>query len=148
MKWAEVPRDVGVTVRKYRAWFGLVFVIGGIFGLVKRIDVAAIVSGLRLDTSRYFAAWVVESLSWFLIVANVFAIVIGIMLMFFPSALGGIEARVNRWYSFRRMTAGGDEMHMALDRWVETFPRTAGWIIAAGSLVLTVNYGIVLFSRP
>lgn len=144
MKWIATPRDIQPAVRRYRRPIGAIFVLGAafsIFGLV-RMDVDRGVPMLGIA-----AQWVIESIRWFLIGGNLVAIAIGIMLLFFPDALRAIETRLNRWYSFRHYAVGGETMHMALDRWVERFPRIAGCIIAVGALVLVVDSGILLFAR-
>ena len=153
-KAVAVPHDIGQAVQRHRRWLAAVFVAGAayaIFGLVARFDVSAVVSALGMGIPRFYVEWAVESLRWLLVVGSVFAIVIGIMLGFFPNALGALEAYANRWYSFRqlgmRLGIPGDTMYLTLDKWVETFPKTAGWIIAIAASVVVVDSGIMLFGR-
>ena len=154
LKVMALPHDIGQTVQKYRRGLAAVIVAGAaysLFILIARFDVTAVVSALGLSMQRSYIEWAVESLRWLLIVGSVFAIVVGIMLGFFPNNLGALEAYTNQWYSFRRlgMRLGlpGDTMYLTIDKWVETFPRTAGWIIAISALFVAVESGIALFGR-
>jgi hypothetical protein len=143
----EVPHDIGRAVHKYRRWFGAVFVVAAGFSafiLVGRVDDAEVVSALGGKTSPIIVAWIVESLRWFLVLGSVLAVVIGVMLGLSPSALTALETRVDRWYSHRQIDKGADKMHLALDRWVESFPRTAGWSIAVGAVVVLIVAAVVL----
>ena len=75
-----------------------------------------------------------RSVNRVLITGNVFAIVLGIVLLLFPTALGAIEARANRPVSSN-----------AIDNQVRRNPQLAGWLIAAGALFIVIDFGLVLF---
>jgi hypothetical protein len=144
----EVPRDTGQAVQKYRRWLGTIFVAGGIFaiyGLTTQFSARAAVTLFGLDIFRpSFASWVVESARWILIVGNGVGIVVGVMLVFFPAALIALEARGARWYSERQVVKDRETMNLALDNWVERFPRAAGCIITFFALVLIGAFGLLL----
>jgi len=144
----EVIRDTSQTVRKHRRWLAVVFIAGGafsIFGLATWFDTRAAGIAFGLDMQPYsVASWLVESVGRVLIVGNLVAMVVGIMLGFFPAALDALEARGSRWYSDRQLVKGGDAMHLSLDDWVAASPRFAGWIIMAAGLVLAGEFGIML----
>lgn len=142
----EEPHDIGKAVYEYRRWFGAAFAAGGafaIFVLLARVDVAAVVSALNVNAAPVIVALVVASLRWILVVGGVLAVVIGIMLALSSDALRAVEARVNRWYTPKKLGEDADRMHLTLDKWVETFPRTAGWILASGALIVLVDSTIV-----
>ena len=146
----ETPHAIEPTIHKYRRWFGAVFIVGATFSLVMlfaRLSVAGVITLLGANSSSPIATWLVESLGWMLLVGSVLALAIGIILGFFPRLLTALEARANRWYSSRRAIEGGDRMVLSLDKWVESSPRTAGWIIATAALALAVNSAIVLGHR-
>ena len=148
--------NIDPTVHKYRRWFGAVFIVGGAFTifivsgaftmimLVARLDVARVVSLLGGSGSSFVLGWLVESLGWMLMVGSALAIAIGIILGFFPQVLGALEMRANRWVSSRQIAKGADEMHVPFDRWLESYPRAAGWLLAAAALFLTVSSITVL----
>ncbi len=142
LKPLAMPHDIGQSVRKHRRLIGAFFVLGAaycIFSLLAWFDNAAIVAGLNLRYPRPFVAWILESVRWSLILFSVLAIVIGVMLGYFPDALGRFEAQANRWVSVRKLTLGADTMHLTLDRLVEAYPRSAGSIILVGALYVAAN---------
>ena len=145
----EVPRDTRQAVQKHRRWLAAAFIAGAayaIVGLAAGFDARAVSFVFGLDPRpSSVASWLVESVRWALIVGNLAAIVIGIMLGFFPGAVAALEARGGRWYSDRQLVKGADEMNLSLDNWVAASPRAAGWIITVAALVLLGDFGIVLF---
>ena len=91
-----------------------------------------------------FALWVVESVRWVLIVGNLAAIVVGILLAFYPQRLAALESGGARWYSERYVVKGRDEMNLTFDRWVTESPRASGWIMTLCGLVLVGIFGSLL----
>jgi hypothetical protein len=146
----EALHDMEPLFHKYRRWFSAVFVIGGLFSIIMlaaKVNAAAVVSVFGAKHFSSIGPWVVQSLATFLIMGSLLAIVVGIILGFFPQVLGTLETRSNRWVSSRQMVKGADTMHLPLDRWFEASPRAAGSILAAASLILTVVSAIVVFGR-
>jgi len=146
LKPLAMPHDIGQSVRKHRRLIGALFVLGAaysLYSLLAWFDNSAIVSVLDLRYPRPFVAWILESARWSLILFNVFALVAGVMLGFFPHALGRLEAQANRWVSVRKLTLGADTMHLTLDKLVEAFPRTAGWVILVAALFVAANAAIL-----
>ncbi len=146
----EQPHDIGKAVYGHRRWFGAAFAVGGafaIFMLLAKVDVAAVVSALGRSATPAIAAWLVESLKWILVAGGALAVVIGVMLVFSTDDLRALEARLNRWFSPRQLAKGADTMHLTLDEWVETFPRTAGWMLALGAAVVLIASIIVLLGH-
>ncbi len=84
---------------------------------------------------------------WFLVAGSFTAILTGVMLLFFPQAWRKLEARANHWYSTRQLEIAGDTLHPSLDRIVEAFPRAAGVVILALSLIAAVASGMLLLGR-
>ena len=149
-KWLAVPRDISSTVQRYRHLIGLTFILLGAFStvvLMTQIDVDRVVATLHVAAPYAFVAWIVDSMRWFLIAGNVLAIAIGFMLMVFPGFLHSVETRVDRWVSFRAHSLGADTENMGLDRWVESYPRFAGWLIAIVTLPVVAIYGLRLFAQ-
>ena len=146
LKPMELPHDIGKAVYGHRRWFGIAFAVGGgfsIFMLLAYVEAAAVVSALDGDARPVVVSWIVESLRWILVAGGALAVVIGLMLAFTADALRALEARANRWFSSRQLVRGADTMHLTLDQWVETHPRTAGWMIAAGSAIVLIASIIV-----
>lgn len=146
LKPLAMAHDIGQSVRKHRRLIGALFVLGAaysLYSLVAWFDNAAIVYVLDLRYPRRFVAWILESARWSLIVFSLFALVIGVMLGFFPHALGRLEAQANRWVSVRKLTMGVDTMDLTLDKWVEAYPRTAGSVILVAALYVAANAAIL-----
>jgi hypothetical protein len=143
LKPMEIPRDIGKAVYGHGRWFGGAFALGGAFAafmLLARVEVAAIVPELGKSAPPVIVDWIVESLRWILVAGGALAVIIGVMLFFSPDAVRAVEARLNRWTSTRQMGKGVDTMHLTLDRWVGSFPRTAGWTLAlCAAFVLIVS---------
>jgi hypothetical protein len=150
LKPMDDPHDIGNAVYGHRRWFGSVFAVGGafaVFMLLARVEVTAVVPALGSSAPPVIFDWIVESLKWILVVGGVLAIVIGVMLVFSTDALRAWETRVNRWYSSGQFGKGADTMHLTLDRWVETSPRVAGWMIALGAAIVLIASVIWLGHR-
>ncbi len=143
----EIPRDTRELVQAHRRWLAVAIVVGAAFslyGLGAWFDARAVGLAFGLDMQSSVISWLVESARWALVVGNLAAIVLGIMLGFFPGALAMLEARGGRWYSERQLVKGADAMNFSLDNWVAASPRFAGWIITVAGLVLVGDFGIVL----
>ncbi len=150
LKPLSVPRESWPTVHRYRIWFAAIFVadaVFSLFSLIKRIDVAALTRMVsqKSQLPPAFIGWIIESLWWLMVAGSVLALVIGLMLAFFPRALAMMETGSARWYSTRHLSKGADSMHPSIEKWVATHPRTAGILIVIGSLVEVIDIGTLLF---
>lgn len=152
LKELEVPRHMEEPRKAGRHWFALFLVLGGGFALyvlLTRIEIPRVAMVLGVNVQRWFLAGVaLQTMKWLLVVGSVLAVAVGILMLFFPRVLAAFEARMNRWYSTRQLLPpGGESMKFPLDLQVEAYPRAAGWIIAAASLVVAVAMGILLVAR-
>ena len=144
----EIPRDTSRAVQKHRRWLAAAFIAGGAFTtfmLATKFDANAAKQLLNLTALHpSIASWIVESYRWILIVGNLIAVLVGIVLAFFPAALAALEAGGGRWFSERRLFKGADTQNLSLDKWVAAYPRRAGAIITVGALLMLGNFGIAL----
>jgi len=152
MKQAEIPRTVSVTSRKGRALLAVFLLVGGLFSidfLVLRLEIprAAVVLGVNLQ--RWFLTGVaLQTMQWFLVAGSALAVVVAVLILFFPQRLAALEARMNKWYSTRHvLPPAGESMRFPLEMLVEASPRAAGWIIAAASLVVAAAMAVLLAAR-
>lgn len=146
----EALHDIEPFVHKHRRWFSALFIVGGafsIFMLAAKLDVAAVTSVFGLRRFSIIGPWVIQSLATLLIIGSLLAIAIGIILGFFPRVLAALETRTNSWISSRQIGKGADAMHLPLDRWFESSPRTAGWILAFAAMILSIVSVIVLLGH-
>jgi hypothetical protein len=152
LKQLEVPRHVGEPRKAGRHWFGLFLAAGGgfvLYVLLTRIEIPRVAMVLGVNVQRWFLAGVaLQTMKWLLVIGSALAVAVGFLMLFFPRLLEAFEARMNRWYSTRQLLpSGGESMKFPLELLVEAYPRAAGWIIAAGSLVVAVAMGILLVAR-
>lgn len=145
-RWAAIPRDIHPTVHQYRLWIGTLFIVIGVVGLVSGYDLARLIAGLKVDVSRMVMSIAFQTLAWFVVVGNAFAIILGIVLIASPATYNAIRLRMDRWVSTRQMTVGGDTMRLSLEKWIEASPKAAGWIISVVSLFVAADFGAILFS--
>ena len=146
----EVPHTIEPFVHQYRRWFSVLFIVGGLFSVlmlaanVHATTVASLFGAGRVSDLESLTLRMAGAL---LIAGSILSIAIGILLGFFPDKLRALEKHSNRWISSRQMAKGVDDMHLPLDRWFESSPRTAGCILAVAALILTINSTIVLLGR-
>jgi hypothetical protein len=149
LKPVEVPHEIGRVAHSYQRWLAGCFVLGGlisIFGLAAGFDASAVSAVVAEQRYAPVVAVALESAKWFLIIGSGFGVVVGVMLLFYPNAELTLERYADRWVSSRQMARGGDDMHMILDRLVETHPKPAGWIIACTSAAAVV-FGLLMLVR-
>ncbi|MBI3523370.1 MAG: hypothetical protein HY066_02390 [Betaproteobacteria bacterium] len=150
MRPMAVQRDSGNFVWKHRRMAGAIFVAGAayaVYGLIARVDGAAVVSLINLKFPPQFVLWLVQSVRIFLIAGCIISITVGLLLAFFPDAMRAIELRSSLWHSTRKIAPDADKMNFALDNWVATSPRLAGWIILFPALGMVGYFGSLLLGR-
>ena len=130
----------------HRRVLGMLFIVGGlitVYFLMTRLDVAR-----ALDVKRaLLGALLLQATKFTLVAGGVFALIIGLLMAFWPARLASFEARMNRWYSTRRFIAAEEVMHTPLEPRVEANPQAAGWIIAAASLLIAASMVWLLVSH-
>lgn len=146
----ETRREIEPFVYQHRRWFSAVFIVGGLFsglmlsGKVSGLAVARLLGG---GEPHLLSAWVVESVGVLIIAGSMLAVVIGVLLGFFPPQLRALESRANRWVSSRKLAKGADQVHLPLDRWFHDSPRAAGCLLAMAALFLAFNSTVALLTR-
>ncbi|HET7365661.1 MAG TPA: hypothetical protein VFJ70_18985 [Burkholderiales bacterium] len=130
----------------YRRLLGALFIVGGaltIYFLLTRLQVARLVDAKR----ALGLAIVLDATKAVFLAGGGFALVVGALMVFWPQGLAAMEARLNRWYSTRRLVAAEERMHTPLEPRVEAHPREAGWIIAIASLAIAIAMAWLLVTR-
>lgn len=147
LRQMEVVHDTAPIVLRYSRWFAAFFVVGAcysIVGLSGSFNERAMISMLNMNTwPRNYAEWWVESARWFLLLGNAVAIVVGIMLAFFPGRLAVLEAKGGHWVSDRKVAKGADAIRDPLGKLVAAYPKPAGWIIAVVGVLMVGDFAIM-----
>jgi hypothetical protein len=142
-----IPRDSDRLAWQWRRPLAVFFVVGAVFalyGLVTRVDDAALVVALKLDYPPAVVLWAVQSARLLLVAGCAAALAVGVLLGFFPQAMRVIEAYASRWVSTRQMAPDADRMIMSLDDWVAASPRAAGWTLLLPALGMVFYFGVLL----
>ncbi len=130
----------------YRRVLGVLFIVGGaltIYFLLPRLQVARLIDAKR----QLGLALVLAATKAVFLAGGAFALVIGGLMVFWPQGLTAMEARLNRWYSARRLVAAEERMLTPLEPHVEAHPREAGWIIAIASIAIAFAMIWLLVTR-
>ena len=149
----EIPRHVGGELTPGRRKLLAVFLLAGglfaVFMLLFRVTIPHVALVLGVNLQRWFIVGVVlQTMKWFLVVGSALAVVVGVLILFFPSALAAFEARMNRWYSTRHLLPReGERMKYPLEMLVETYPQVAGWTIAAASGLVAAMMAVLVFAK-
>lgn len=148
----DVPHGVHGPTASLRRWLGGFLVFGGalsVASLLVRLDVLRrghYVPGVDLE--RWFVSgMILQTMKWVLVVGGAFAVVVGVLMLFFPARLVAFEARMDRWYSSRRLLQAEEKMVMPLEPRVEANPRAAGLVIGAASLLVAAGMVVLIFAK-
>ena len=153
LKQAEIPRSVGgAPSRMGRLLLALFLLFGGVFALwflLMRVEIPHAAAVLGVNLQRWFITSVaLQTMRWLLVAGCVLAVVVAVLVLFFPGRLATLEARLNKWYSTRNvLPPAGETMRYPLDMLVEGAPRPAGWIIVAASLVVVAAMAVLIAAR-
>lgn len=148
----DVPHGVHGPTASLRRGLGAFLVFGGALSVVfllVRLDVLRrghYVPGVDLE--RWFVSgMILQTMKWVLVVGGAFAVVVGVLMLFFPARLAAFEARMDRWYSSRRLLQAEEKMVMALEPRVEANPRAAGLVIGVASLLVAAGMVVLIFAK-
>ena len=152
LRQAELPRTVDVESLRSRKLLALFLFFGGLFALyvlLVRLEIPRVAMVLGVNVQRWFLIGVaLQTMKWFLAVGSALAVVVAILILFFPGRLAALEARLNKWYSTRNLLPPtGESMRYPLDLMVETSPHAAGWIIAVASLLVAAAMAVLVAAR-
>lgn len=147
MRPMELSRDIHRPLyRKHRS-VGLLVTAGAavvLYVLLTRYHPAPIIAYFSRYMRPGVASWLLDWFRGFVLVTNVFALLIGLALFLRPSLLKGLEAWANRSYSGRGLSKFLDVMHLGVDRAVTGYPRLFGTAIVIGSLYALGSFAMLL----
>jgi hypothetical protein len=146
LKPMEEPREFDWVVYRHRHVFGAVFAAAGIFVifmLLAKMQFASLYMALSDNARSGVIEAIVDAVRWFLVAGGLLAVAVGISLIASSKLVPAMGARLNKWYSPRRLNKGEDKMYMTLDDWAAAHPRTMGGLLIAGSAIALVTATIV-----
>jgi hypothetical protein len=114
--------------------------------LVASFDVERVAQLFGLEARYSLGAVGLDTLKWTLIAGSAAAVLVGILMVFFPELWRRIEFRANRWHSTGRLEASADRVVTPLERIVEAYPRAAGAVLSVMSLVATAACAVMLYA--
>jgi hypothetical protein len=141
----EIPRGMEPTTGR-KPWLGVFLLAGGALAFYLLLARLQIPPSGGTDIKRWLVTGLaLQATKWFLVAGAALSLAVGSMLLFFPRAYIAFEAKMNAWYSTRRLLpADSDAMRQPLDSMVVAHPRQAGWLIFVASLVVAVAMAALL----
>ena len=136
---AEATHDIDRPLTRNRYVFGGFVVIGSLyalFGLMVIFDLRSLLEFAHDHARHRVIIWGIQMMWWALVLGNLGALSVGLLELAAPARLEHLSRLANRWVMPVRIDDRADEMNMALDNWVDRFPRFSGLVIAAGATVV------------
>ena len=143
----EEHRSISKPLYRMHRLVGVLICAGALYSLLvlgTPHGGAAITNSLAGLGPARFSAWISESLRTILLTGNAAALLFGLVFLFRPSALRGLEAWADRRISARKSTKPLEEAHLTVDKFVHAHPRLVGGLVVLGSLYVLINLGFVL----
>jgi hypothetical protein len=147
MRPLDEPRDIKRFVYRNHRIIGVLVVAGAVFSLdvlTFGFQTGALARVFRGLANQSLLGMLLDTLRFFLVAANLLAVLAGLALAFRPSLLKGVEAWADRSYS-ARSDARMDEMRFQPDRWASAHPKIAGALLAAGGVFVLLSFGLPRF---
>ena len=140
----DQPHDLNRIVYRGHRILGLVVLAAALYALdvlvfnIQTRPLAHIFRDLANPATLQLFA---DGARWFLVAGNVLAILVGMILVFRPSLLKGVEGWTDRRYSSRLSSPNLDEPRYQPDEFVRAHLRLAGIVAAGGSLFALLSLG-------
>ena len=144
----DQPHDLNRIVYRGHRILGLVVLAAALYALdvlvfnIQTRPLAHIFRDLANPATLQLFA---DGARWFLVAGNVLAILVGMILVFRPSLLKGVEGWTDRQYSPRLSSPNLDEPRYQPDEFVRAHLRLAGIVAAGGSLFALLSLGASRF---
>lgn len=138
IKPLTMPRFVEPVLLKRRSLLGTGIILGAFtsISLLWSID-ANIFVPMYIDPFSYFTAVILAGYTKaFLLVGNGISVLVGMLMLFSPQLLSGIECYTDKWRTFRKPTRPLHKMHLGVDKWVLEHSTVSGITLSILSLTL------------
>lgn len=134
----DKPRYAEARLYHHHRLLGALLVAGAGYTLLRLpgIDHQATLALLPTTWDSSLRALLAANTYWFLLLANLAALGVGLAVYFRPSLLKGLEDRSNRWLSTRQAMKPLDTYHTGLNASLWNHPRLTGAFLLLGSLYI------------
>jgi len=144
----DKPRfQEGLLYRQHR-WVGGLIFVGALYTLLMlllKVNINILKASLPVIGNAYVSEWLYGSIYSILVVANVFALIIGVVVFARPSMLKWIESILNRWIYTEKKLKKLDVTHeISIDIFPGGNPRLFGLAVALGGLYISLSMGVML----
>jgi hypothetical protein len=145
MKPLTAPRYIEPILLKYPEKLGAGIIIGALISIVTLWGLDSIVFKPIFDGAfSYVTAEILAGYTHaFLLIGNIFCVVLGVLLLFFPQRLSAIQRYTDRWLTLRKQTKPLHEPFFDVDKWVLANATVAGVTLS----VLSLGMGIYMYIR-
>lgn len=150
MKPLEVPRFQERAFYRHHKIWGVLLLAGAGYSLYYFLfdyDQARLVHDFSRYFNKHIADWLLEAISLFLLLGNVFVMLIGIIILLRPGLLKSFEAQCNRWISTRKVYKFLDIEHNGADSMLTRNPKVLGVLIILASLYVLVNFTLLVVTK-
>lgn len=150
MKPLQIPRYQEKIFYRYNKPLGAVLLAGAIYSLYYFIfDYNQ--ASLTHAFSRYFNVsttdWLLEVMNIFLVAGNVFVMLIGFTILFFPGSLKAFEEKCNSWISTRNVYKVLDIENKVVDSMLLRYPRALGMLIVLTSFYVLTTFTVLVVTK-
>jgi hypothetical protein len=131
---------------RHHLLMGVLITTGALYCLhffVFVLNRAEVFRQLPVISSAPVSEWIYGALALFLLVANLVALMVGIIVIVRPSLLKGVEAWANRWIASDRVLKRLDTRTDLADRVIPRRPRLFAVLVIIGSLYIVSNTMVV-----
>jgi len=117
----------------------IVFALISIYMLYFYTDIKPLIQNIVLMADTAFGKWLLESLYYILLGANILALVIGVIIFFRPSLMKEAEKKSNYWVETEEKLKVLDKTKDLPDTVLSGNPRIFGALILLGAIYIIVN---------
>lgn len=141
----EISRNLDRHIYRHHKAVGLLIILASTYTLYRLLfDILPEppIDSPSIKVSTAIIDWLLSSLDFFLLIGNLFTVIIGFIVFSRPSLLKDFEYRANRWLSVRQKTRWMDSDIDFPDRLAQTKPRLMGV-----SLLILCIYFLTIITR-
>ena len=136
------PRYQEKFIYRYHRIFGLIFTVVStmcLYMLLFYTDTSVLIKNMSLLTYTAFGDWLLESLFYIFVAANILALIIGLITFFRPSILKSFESIANKWVDTDKKLEVLDKTRSFPESIFLKNPRIFGLFVILGATWIIIN---------